>query len=170
MKYRKLRIAWSVAWGVVCLLLVALWVRSYYYQDVFEAKTSWRQFQIKSWPGRLEFSQLNVQRMFRSKVMISPQEAQIILKEMSQGKWHVSRPVPKRSATRRAYVRLGFNWQNEGASTMVAAPYWSVVLLFVALAAAPGVKWSRRFSLRTLLIAMTLAAVGLGLAVYAFGK
>jgi hypothetical protein len=30
MKYRKLRIAWSIGWGVLCLLLVVLWVRSYY--------------------------------------------------------------------------------------------------------------------------------------------
>jgi hypothetical protein len=29
MKYRKLRIAWSVACGVLCLLLVVLWVRSH---------------------------------------------------------------------------------------------------------------------------------------------
>jgi hypothetical protein len=27
MKYRKLRIAWSVAWGVICVMLIALWVR-----------------------------------------------------------------------------------------------------------------------------------------------
>ena len=33
MKYRKLRIAWSVAWGVVALLLCGLWVRSYYWFD-----------------------------------------------------------------------------------------------------------------------------------------
>jgi hypothetical protein len=36
MKYRKLRIAWSVGCGVVCLLLVVLWVRSYWrYDHVF---------------------------------------------------------------------------------------------------------------------------------------
>jgi hypothetical protein len=28
MKYRKLRMAWSVGWGVVAVLLIALWVRS----------------------------------------------------------------------------------------------------------------------------------------------
>ena len=28
MKHRKLRIAWSVVWGVVAVLLVVLWVRS----------------------------------------------------------------------------------------------------------------------------------------------
>jgi hypothetical protein len=33
MKYRKLRIAWSVAWGIVAVLLVVLWVRSYWRMD-----------------------------------------------------------------------------------------------------------------------------------------
>jgi hypothetical protein len=28
-KYRKLRIAWSVGWGIVAVLLVVLWARSY---------------------------------------------------------------------------------------------------------------------------------------------
>jgi hypothetical protein len=30
MKYRKLRIAWSVAWGIVAALFVVLWVLSYW--------------------------------------------------------------------------------------------------------------------------------------------
>jgi hypothetical protein len=29
MKYRKLRIAWSVGWGIVCLLLILLWISDY---------------------------------------------------------------------------------------------------------------------------------------------
>ena len=29
MRFRKLRIAWSVAWGVVAVLQIVLWVRSY---------------------------------------------------------------------------------------------------------------------------------------------
>jgi hypothetical protein len=39
MKYRNLRIAWSVAWGVVCLLLVVLWVRSYWWADAINQLT-----------------------------------------------------------------------------------------------------------------------------------
>ena len=30
MRYRKLRIAWSVGWGIACVLLIVLWVRSYW--------------------------------------------------------------------------------------------------------------------------------------------
>ena len=33
-RFRKLRIAWSVAWVIVCLLVIALWVRSYYRRDL----------------------------------------------------------------------------------------------------------------------------------------
>src|ERR1700712_4224431 len=33
MKYRKLRIAWSVGFGSVAVLLIVLWVRSYSWHD-----------------------------------------------------------------------------------------------------------------------------------------
>ena len=32
---RKLRIAWSAAWAIVAVLLIALWVRSYWWADSF---------------------------------------------------------------------------------------------------------------------------------------
>src|SRR3954451_8568493 len=35
MRYRKLRIAWSVVWGIACLLLIVLWVRSYWQVEMF---------------------------------------------------------------------------------------------------------------------------------------
>src|SRR5689334_2853665 len=33
MRYRKLRIAWSVVWGLLALAVFVLWVRSYWWQD-----------------------------------------------------------------------------------------------------------------------------------------
>jgi hypothetical protein len=44
-------------------------------------------------------------------------------------------------------------------------PHWCPVFLVGALAAFPSIGWSKRFSLRTLLIATTLVAVVLGLIV-----
>lgn len=35
MKYRKLRIAWSVLRGIVAILFISLWLRSYWRNDVF---------------------------------------------------------------------------------------------------------------------------------------
>ena len=37
MRYRKLRIAWSVAWGVACVLLFALWMRSLWLSEYWFA-------------------------------------------------------------------------------------------------------------------------------------
>jgi len=33
MRFRKLRIAWSVFWALACVLLIVLWVRSYWWVE-----------------------------------------------------------------------------------------------------------------------------------------
>src|SRR4029079_14162774 len=54
MKYRKLRIAWSVAWGVICLLLIAMWARSYTRWDhPFGSLGPWHYFDANSIRGLL---------------------------------------------------------------------------------------------------------------------
>jgi hypothetical protein len=50
-------------------------------------------------------------------------------------------------------------------SRQLVCPHWLLIAGFTAVAVAPWIHW--RFSLRTLLIATTLVAVGLGLFVYA---
>jgi hypothetical protein len=40
MKFRKLRIAWSVVWTIAAVLLVALWVRSYWRADSLGGQVS----------------------------------------------------------------------------------------------------------------------------------
>src|SRR5262245_26932319 len=40
MKFRKLRIAWSIFCGIACVLLIVLWVRSYTWWDEFYTPTS----------------------------------------------------------------------------------------------------------------------------------
>jgi hypothetical protein len=54
-----------------------------------------------------------------------------------------------------------------GAYTELIIPYWLPCLATATLAIIP---WLRRFSLRTLLIAMTLIAVVLGLVIWAARK
>src|SRR3954462_10124424 len=39
-RYRKLRIAWSIAWGLAAVLLIMLWVRSYSFFDFCQVPTS----------------------------------------------------------------------------------------------------------------------------------
>ena len=60
---------------------------------------------------------------------------------------------------------LDFKFQATSDRIAAHVPAWFPVVLFALLAAAPWIRW--RFSLRTLLIATTLIAVGVGLAAYA---
>jgi hypothetical protein len=56
---------------------------------------------------------------------------------------------------------LGFGAARDGDLSFVIVPYWFLVAV---LASAPWFRW--RFSLRTLLVGMTLVAIGLGMVVY----
>jgi hypothetical protein len=60
---------------------------------------------------------------------------------------------------------FGFAYYEDGSVTALLAPHWFAALVFAALAAIPWISRSWRFSLRTLLIATTLVAVGLGVIV-----
>src|SRR3954469_10885423 len=54
MRFRKLRIAFSFTCAIACVLLIALWVRSYYFGDVvLWSATKWRGFQFTSQQGQL---------------------------------------------------------------------------------------------------------------------
>ena len=71
---------------------------------------------------------------------------------------------PARSATAPVW---GFGSSRTGSVFLLFLPHWYVVLLTTVLAALPWIFQVRyRFSIRTLLIATTLVAVVLGLAVY----
>jgi hypothetical protein len=49
----------------------------------------------------------------------------------------------------------------------MAIPYWLLIMFFAIAAASVWIRWSKRFSLRTLLIVTTLVAVGLGVVAWA---
>jgi hypothetical protein len=165
MKYRKLRIAWSVVWGIVCLLLVLLWVRSFFYWDQL-----WNPISKKV--GR---------------VIIETASGSLVVGRSpglggGKQKWHSSRelgdagpPGLTRDLTANlrhrddgfAYFELGgFAYVANGWLTTIRAPLWSFAVLFATLSAVPWFRWSRRFSLHTLLMVMTAAAIGLGVVAY----
>jgi hypothetical protein len=63
------------------------------------------------------------------------------------------------------YSLIGFGYDPMPVVPLIRVPYWFPVVLSLVVAVAPWLRWSRRFSLRTLLIATTLVAVVLGLIV-----
>jgi hypothetical protein len=152
MRFRKLRIAWSVVCGIVCLLLIVLWVRSYWWYDAEVLRLRGDHvIQIDSKQGGVRF--LTFPRVFGT-----------ILAKGHSSRWVGYEPL----STDQAMLDFGREKVAYGPNEnwwAYQAPHWFVALLSATLAAAPWIPYC--FSLRTLLIATTLVAVLLGAVIYA---
>ncbi len=148
MKYRKLRIAWSVAWGIACLVLVALWVRA---------------------TGLMTLSVSSRRPVTSCRFHSTGGYLGIILGAdfhwvAGQMKWRHVIGARDRDFRGLPTPWLPHHWRESfGSSTDV--PHWMLFILIVLCGAIPWL--AARFSLRTLLVATTLVAVGLGLVVWA---
>ena len=129
---RGLRIAWSVWWGILCVLLVVLWVRSYWQRDmVWHGNSSTGYHQATSEGGI-------VWLVHRKETAHTFQSGRATLPAQLPMQW-------------------GFRSRGSGLSI----PHWCIILLTGTLATIAGMPWrfnSRQFSLRTMLIATTLIA------------
>ena len=103
---------------LACVLVIALWVRSYYSPSRLHFVLL--PLTIQSWKGIAEFD-------------------------------------PK-------LVRVGSRFE---VRTVAAVPHWCFILLTLTIAGLPWVRWQQRFTLRALLIIMTLAALTLAAIGYA---
>jgi hypothetical protein len=147
MKFRKLRIFWTVFCGIACVLVIALWMRSYWWDDGI---TCFRICPI----GSAYSSQGHI--IFNRIESVSSAETE----------WHVH-TTQITSAPEESENIPSFWWVDTGHHRELIVPHWFLAAMFGMFAAAPAVlpsKW--RFSLRTLLIATTLVAVVLGLIVW----
>ena len=148
-KYRKLRIAWSVGWGLFWLLLIVFWIRSHWLvEQIVLPVTRTNSVAFGSMPGAFMVGHTN---------------------EIPQKYWH-SQPAPK-------WLQY-FDDENDPWSDTVkfrlddgvlVLPYWFGTVLLTAIVALPWLPLPRQFSLRTLLIGTTLVAVMLGLVMWAVG-
>lgn len=157
---RYLRIGWTLFFGILCLLIIGLWVRSYWWNDVvFNNHTTTK---FGSNYGVAYFVRLT----------------HPILVTGGTGLGLNDPYGPQANAPPRDGWRLGgrkasvasrrFEWKISSVTQKVMFPYWSPILFFATLAATPWIHW--RFSLRTLLIFTTLVAVVLGVIVWATRK
>jgi len=161
MKFRKLRITWSVAWGILCLLLIVLWLHSYWYRDVvFAQHPAWGDTSVASLQGKVSwlvtiYRQRPPRRKARYELRSQPiaeaiEEMKGIVLTLPEGNSAASFTIVK------SRDALG-----------LVLPYWSLAFGALLLVVAAWFRWSNRFSLRTLLIGMTVAAIGLGWVLYA---
>jgi hypothetical protein len=151
---KYLRIAVTALGLTACVLLIALWVRSYWYDDLvrgpfvkseqlrFHSEVGWLSLGVARATkptSRWSFICQNIEERHKAE-----------LDHIAEG-GTVQRIPPSFGLRRqwRAYYLL--------------LPHWFVLSMIATLAVLPWIGWSKRFSLRTLLIAMALVAVVLGI-------
>ena len=140
MRFRKLRIAWSVAWGVVAVLLCVLWVRSY--SAGFETTQNFNSNPRYGLVG----------------LILQSSRGEFALHLLTGNRYWLGIPQ----------FRLpGIQWtHSQPYVVFVSLSYWLTTLASATLATIPWFPWSKSFSLRTLLIGTTLVALLLGLFVW----
>jgi hypothetical protein len=137
---RGLRIAWSVWWGILCVLLVVLWVRSYAGVNSISWYRGREAILFGSRDGRIFLFPFTVPA------------AHVISWEVNCG------PVDPE-------MDLLISWRSNSRYYQRSAPHWRLIAISAITAVLPWLRW--KFSLRTLLFATTLIAAILGLIVYA---
>lgn len=165
MKFRKLRIAFSITCLVACALLMALWVRSYWRMDQVYGHTSATQLlHFGSMRAQVTVRRVKNYRGTGIRLNWLPESEPVsdILQRRQQ-------KFPDGQGDLLVYrygSRYGFGWLHDG----VYVPHWFLALIMGTVAAILLIPWSLRFSLRTLLIAMTLVAIVLGMIAIAMRK
>jgi hypothetical protein len=140
-----MRIAVTALSLTACLLLLALWVRS---------------------TSRYDNIVITVPNFCRAVTWSIDGTLILTMKYggTASAGWQISM---NRISARGGEFLYGFNLQSHPGGWFCTVPHWFALLLSMIFAAVPWIHWSRRYSLRTLLIATTLVAVGLGLSVLA---
>jgi hypothetical protein len=153
MRFRKLRIAWSVFWGLLIVLLIELWVQSYWKPVVvcFGGFPLSKTTRVWRWNrGHIE--------SFRTWSAVPDMEGQWLWTTPLQFE-HFNDVTPKYSFPGVRYFEVPI--------PNVFISNWIPTLVLATVATIPWAPWwSKRFSIRTLLIATTLVAVVLGLIVW----
>jgi hypothetical protein len=150
MRFRKLRIAWSVGWGVAAVLLIVLCLRNYSGGTVYDSVWFGKQrVTINSFGASLSIGWITENDTPGNPALI----AEIADPELA---------LQVRELIFQHRRAFGTN------RLSISCPYWMLTSAAILVARAPWLPW--RFSLRTLLIATTLLAVVLGLTVWAARK
>jgi hypothetical protein len=162
-----LKITFSAFCGMACVLLVVLWVRSYWTVDAPHFKLSgYVLCRVTSFRGCIYF---RVDKMMALNEFPSRAEVRSA-GNVDWPRWGWWTPTIQEYADGRP-IPKHFPWFSFTAfKTLfsVGTPIWFWLILCGTIAVVPWIRqWHLRFSLRTLLIAMTVVAVVLGLIVWA---
>lgn len=153
MRFCELRIVWSVVWGVPGVLVLLLWVRSYWWGDYWGRP----HVEVSSMNGSIGYQILQSPYSFQRDSYYECRSVKEIFRNWGP-------PSTRGDDAKRRLVT--FRW--DYFSYPACIPHWAVCLPCLLLAIVPWVRqlnW--RFSLRTMLIVTALVATGLGAIVWA---
>lgn len=146
---------------LISALMFILWLRNFWQSDVVWAPLPGQgHVVIASLQGQVEFavSLPTGTSPPATAVRMRPQNTPRWGAESYSVSWNSLGDVLLPMVKPLRYRRL---WTGRELNLM--APYWCLIPFTWMLAAAPWVRWSKRFSLRAFFIATTLIAVGLGI-------
>ena len=143
--FRYLRIAFSAGCGLACVLLVVLWVRSYWWMDSIVHENGHDSMTLATEPGGVVFENETYPAL-----------------EVHDAWSTISERLPA-STPPSALPQRAFAWQNHTNWSSLLIPYWCPALVAGLIGIAPWVRWSRAYSLRAFLMFATLVAVVIGL-------
>lgn len=165
MRFKKTRIVCSVFFGILSLLLIGLWVRSYWWIDT----AYWYKPRV-SIHSTIFRGRIGVTWVTFSDSLIIPDglrqdwfESYRINGSTSVNyNDGIGHPLP-------SYLGFQSSWLSAAVRTMATSlvvPFWFVTVLAATAAFAPWYRTFRwRFSLRTLLIFTTIVSLALGLVI-----
>ena len=178
-RFRKLRIAFSITFGIACVLLIALWVRSYRLNDRLHFVLLGKDVVIASRMGEVLLFPIDWPvQVFGWQKVTYPIDDELAFSGGGRPNafgfgWIKDVVLPTERSTVPPPPGSKFKYYGTGTTTLPGSgpmlPYWFAASLSGISAVLPWafqVPSSRRFSLRTLLIATTLVAMALGILVY----
>ena len=146
---KYLRIAVTVLSLTACVLISALWVRSYWWNDTVFGVIGSERLQLTSNCADLQ-------------LFVCPKAMFTVPPKWDYMRF-IATPIPSKKRERIVARRLNAPLQG----IELSGRHYLAVAFAALLAGVPWIGWSTRFSLRTLLIATTLVAVALAAIVYA---
>jgi hypothetical protein len=160
MRFKKTRIAISIVCGTLCLFLIGLWVRSYRQTDVLCISLHVgrvRATVIESVSGRV--------MAFAGPFSFHHRDS---WPSDRNSPWFLLHESIFESLDRRFFelpdpdAVHGFQiFDSPSGFHLISLPNWFLAAHFATFAIIPWIRWSKRYSLRTLLIATTAVAIGL---------
>lgn len=146
MKFRKVRVAWSVLWGAAVVLLCVLWVRSYSYHGTLSRITNQRSYQV------FGFVAANFYYTYLPAVEVA-------------GDPNPAYPWTYRDHALSSFEQAVLSKRVQPLGLVFHVAIWEPTIATAIIAMLPWL-FGDRFSLRMLFLATTLIAAALGLYVW----